>query len=75
MQKNDGYYVVKNIRFSRDLPIYYDLWLLLKDLDNDELDELQKYTAKGNEDNLKLGYAEPWFKYISAASSKTIAAR
>jgi len=51
------------------------MWLLLKDLTNDEVDELQKATAIGSENELKLDYVEKWGKYASKASKKTIAVR
>jgi hypothetical protein len=67
--------MVKNIRFSADVPIYFDLWMLLKDLTDEELDELQKVTTPGQENELKLDYADNWLKYVSNSSTKTLAVR
>ena len=74
-ETNDGFYMVKNIRFSADVPIYFDLWLLLKDLSDEELDELQKITTPGQENELKLDYADKWLQYVSNSSTKTLAVR
>ena len=38
--ENHGFYVIKNVRFSIDIPIYFDMWLLLKDLSDEELDQV-----------------------------------
>lgn len=70
-----GFYTIKNIRFSNEIPIYYDLEMLLKDLTDEELDILQEMSLPDNMESLKIGYKDNWFKYIASFSEKTIAAR
>ena len=51
------------------------MWLLLKDLTDEEVAELQDITAEEVADGMKLDYADNWMKYMAPHATNTIAAR